>query len=182
MDKEVIKAKTNLEQSLIKRGLAEFIDYSYCPISESQMKIYDDHEDFDVELIFSFDGKKSYAICTDGLVQIRINNEGENTRCCMCGCAFKNELEKYNPDPYPDELYLNNNSSVCCSDCNFIVQEMRESDVIRNSIEIHANEIDMCDSEKKRFVNSIIELIQKNDFELDGYIYNCDFLIVQNED
>lgn len=43
-------------QELEKRGLGEYIDYTTQPISDNQKKIYNDHKQFNVEMIFSSDG------------------------------------------------------------------------------------------------------------------------------
>ena len=63
--------KKALSIEIVKRGLGYFLDFRKAPISKEQYELYDAHVDFDSNMIFSPDGVETYAICTDGLVQIK---------------------------------------------------------------------------------------------------------------
>ena len=67
----VNKEKNLTVKNLVNKGLGEYVDYSNQPISHNQKKIYNDHKQFNVEMMFSPDGFESYAVCEDGLVQIK---------------------------------------------------------------------------------------------------------------
>jgi hypothetical protein len=72
-----MKHKSNEEKNLTiheleNSGLSKYINYTNQPISDNQKKIYNDHKQFNVEMIFSSDGIESYVVCEDGLVQVKI--------------------------------------------------------------------------------------------------------------
>jgi hypothetical protein len=71
--KQQSKKKKLTIHELKSKGLGVYNDYTTQPVSDNQKKIYNEHKQFHMEMMFSKDGIESFAVCEDGLVQIKIN-------------------------------------------------------------------------------------------------------------
>ena len=155
------KVKKSTIQELMNRDLGEHNGYTIHPISDNQKKAYNDLKHINIPMVFSPDGLESCVVCSDGIFKIEPDKSSKDAECCMCGCELNEESGKHDPDPYPKELFLDNNSSFCCDSCNAIASNVRKSGESLDTI-VACAKLSKIDDIEKRQLLVIIDIILKN--------------------
>lgn len=155
------KVKKSTIREIMNSTPGDFNGYSIHPISDKQKKAYNDLKHINVDMIFSPDGLETCVVCSDGIFRIEPENSSKDAECCMCGCELNEETGKHDPDPYPKELFLDNNSSYCCNSCNAIGSNVRDSGESLDTI-VTCAKLSKIDDNEKRQLLVIIDIILKN--------------------